>query len=205
VEKFDAFLLNTTINRQLVAAMIAFTFGQQKEYPTITIGRPSEVPIKDVVEAIADLGNMGLKVKASEIRERLQLTKPEDGDEVIGGAPAPAEKPVIPAPAKVLPADGFSQRPAWLGGLISRHSETPPDVLDALTTRLADDAAGAMHGLTERVRAEFHAATDMRDLANRLHKLTLPRAEFAEAMARGMALAEMVGQASLVEELRGQK
>jgi phage gp29-like protein len=205
VEKFDAFLLNVTINRQLVAPMIAFTFGPQKEYPTITIGRPNEIPIKDVVEAVADLGSMGLKVKASEIRERLGLSKPEDGDEVVGGAAAPVEKPVIPTPAKALPMDGFSQRPAWLGALISRHSEAPDDVLDALTTRLADDAAGAMHGLTEHVRVALHAATDMRDLASRLHDLKLPRAEFTEAMARGMALAEMVGQASLVEELRGQK
>ena len=43
---------------------------------------------------------MGFKVKAQEIRERLQLTKPEDGDEVIGGTPEPVPKPIIPSPAR---------------------------------------------------------------------------------------------------------
>ena len=205
VEKFDAFLIGTSVKRQLVVPMVMLTFGAQTEYPNAILGRPDEIPIKDIVEAVADLGSMGFKVKASEIRARLQLTEPEEGDEVIGGMPAPVEKPTIPTPAKALPIDGFSQRPAWLGSLISRHSEAPDDVLDALTARLADDAAGAMHGMTETVRLAFHAATDMHDLADRLHKLKLPRDAFADAMGRGMALAELVGQASLVEELRGQK
>jgi len=92
---------------------------------------------------------------------------------------------------------------------VSRHaanvgSETPDEVIELLTDRLAQEAAGAMAGLTEGVRAVFHNATDMRDLAARLHRLKLPPDEFGEAMARGLALAELVGQASLIEELRGQ-
>ena len=203
VEKFDAELLNTTIDQQLVIPMIAFTFGPQDAYPTVNIGRPSEVPIADVVTAVADLGGMGLKVKASEIRDRLQLTAPEDGDETIGGVPpAPEPVPTIPAPARVPAQDGFSQLP-WLMPRVSRHSETPDDVVNALTARVARDAAGALHGLTERVRAEMNSATSLHDLASRLHDLKLPRAEFAEAMARGMALANLAGQASVAEEIRG--
>lgn len=206
VEKFDAFLFNISINQQLIAPMISFTFGAQKKYPLVTIGRPTEVPIKDAVAAVADLGGMGLKVKASEVRDRLQFSHPEEGDEVVGGVPlAPVVKPDIPSPAVVLPADGQSQRLPWLSGLISRHTELPDDVLDALTNRLAEDAAGALHGLTERVRTVMNSATDLRDLAERLHDLKLPRAQFGEAMARGTALANLVGQASLIEELRGRR
>jgi phage gp29-like protein len=209
VEKFDAFLLNQTINRQLVAPMIAFTFGAQDAYPLITIGRPDEVPIKDVIAAVADLGNMGLKVKAAEIRARLQLEDPEDGDEVIGGVPpAPVVKPDIPSLAVTPPddAEGQSQRPGWLFNLISRHTqETPDDVVEALTARLAEDAAGAMHGLTERVRTVMMGAKDLHDLSAKLDDLKLPRAEFALAMTRGMVLANLAGQVSLVEELRGRK
>jgi hypothetical protein len=73
--------------------------------------------------------------------------------------------------------------------------------VEALTERLAEDAAGAMGGLLERVRQQFEQATDMSDLAHRIHALQLPPAEFAEAMSRGMALANLVGQASLVAEL----
>ncbi len=202
VERFDAGLLSNTINRQIVPAMVAFTFGPQKAYPVVTVGRPDEVPIRDVVDALADLGGMGLTAKASQIRARLQLDEPDDDDKIVGGVtPAPVPKPTIPAPARELPRDGFSQRP-WLSGLITLQSEAPPEVVEQLTQRLAEEAAGAMHGMTQRVRAEFDAATDIRDLAHRLHGLKLDPSDFAEAMARGLALANLVGQASLVEELR---
>jgi hypothetical protein len=55
--------------------------------------------------------------------------------------------------------------------------------------------------LSPAARAQFDAATDMRDLAHRLHNMKLPTDQFADAMARGMALAHMVGQAELLDEL----
>ena len=199
VENFDAGLLKTTLDRQVVAAMIAFTFGPQDRYPTLTIGRPEAVPLKDVIDAVADLGGMGLTVKASQLRELLQLEEPGATDETVGGIPpAPEPKPDIPRPA-VEPPDMNARR--WLGLNILTQSQAEPEVLDALTARLAEDAAGALHGLTETVRQAFHQAADLRDLAKRLHGLKLDAAEFAEALARGMALSNLVGQAAVVEEL----
>ena len=105
VEKYDAFLLSTALNRQIVRAMVAFTFGPQDEYPVLVIGRPDEIPIRDIVDALADLGPLGLKAKASEIRARLQLSEPEERDEMVGGTPAPVDKPTISRPAVQLPKD----------------------------------------------------------------------------------------------------
>ena len=200
VERFDGGLLANSITRQIVQPMVAFTFGPQADYPRVVIGEPDRVPLTDVVEAIADLGGMGLKVKASQIRERLQLDEPKDGDEIIGGPPAQVPKPDIPAPVRMLPADGHAARP-FLGRLISQHAAHGPDALEALTDRLAQDAAGALAGMTAQVRHQFDVASDMHDLAARLHRLNLPIEQFAEAMARGMALAHMVGQAELLDEL----
>lgn len=206
VERHDAMLLGVTLNRQIVPAMVSFTFGPQKKYPTITIGRPDLVPLKDVVDAIADLGAMGLKVKAAQIRERLQLDEPAAGDDVIGGvAPPPAPKPDIPKPAVTLPPDGAdTNAQRWLGALTVLQSEAEPEVIDQLVARLAEDAAGALHGLTGQVRHAFDQARDMQDLVHRLRALKLKPDELAEAMARGMALAEIVGQAAVVQELHGQ-
>ena len=199
VERFDAFLLKISIDRQIIPAMIAFTFGPQKAYPTVTIGRPDLVPLNDLISGIADLGAMGLKVKASQIRERLQLEDPAEGDEIVGGAPEPEPAPEIPRPVKVPPIDLNARR--WLGGLSLLSSEAEPEITDRLTARLAEDAAGAMHGLTDAVRRVFDQATDMRDLSRRLSRLNLKPDDLAEAMARGMALANLVGQAAVVEEM----
>jgi phage gp29-like protein len=212
VEKFDAALLEHSIKQQLVVPMIAFTFGPQADYPDIRIGRPNEIPLKDLIAGVADLGPLGLKVKASEIRERLQLTAPDDDDtDVIGGAAIPVAKPAIPGLSVTPPAAQEANARSWLGDLIERHSvlgaltrdEAPPDVVEQLTARLAEDAAGAMAGLTKIVRHQFEEAASLNDLVHRISRLDLPQAEFAEAMARGMALANLVGQASLMDELRG--
>ncbi len=202
VEKFDAFKLNTTINRQLVPLIISLTFGPQEEYPLITIGRPDEVPLGDLVESITNLGALGLTVKAAQVRERLGMDPPEDDDELIGGMPAAVPKPPHPTPARSMVPDAFAARPGGLfSGLITRHAEAPDELMDALTNRLAEDAAGALGGLTDQVRAAFMAAEDMHDLARRVARLDLSSDQFADTMARGMALANMVGQASLVEEM----
>lgn len=194
VEKFDADLLSTSATRQLGQPMIAFTFGPQEKYPVLVVGQPERIPLKDFIAGAADFMDRGLRVKANQIRERLELDEPDEGDETIGGAP-PAT--TIHGPA-VTPPDNAQ---SFFGRLVTRHAVATPVVMDQLTERLAQDAAGALGGLTERVRHAFEQATDLHDLAQRVHALKLPKAEFAEAMARGMALAHLVGQAELVDEL----
>ena len=198
VERFDAELLSNSINDQIIQPMIAFTFGPQLQYPTLLIGRPDEVPLNDVLSGVANLAGLGLKVKSSEVRDRLGLTKPEGEDETIGGVPDTPPKPIaIPKPEQTSQA----QRP-FLGELLTLQAEAPPELVELMTQRLAEDAAGAMAGMTDAIRAQFDQAHDLHDLAHRLAGLKLPQAEFVEAMTRGAALATLVGQASLVAEMR---
>ncbi len=213
VERADARLLAATLNRQIVQTMVALRFGPQARYPRLVIGRPDEVPLKEVVDAAARLGPLGLKLPAAEIRARLQMGTPAEGDEVIGGLRDP-QAPPSEAGAYDPPADGggddalnslFASAP--LGGALTRvmrNSAARPELLDRMTDRLARDAAGALAGLTDAVRAEFNAATSLHDLAARLHALKLDGAPFAEAMARGMALAQMAGRAEVLEEIEHQ-
>ena len=74
--------------------------------------------------------------------------------------------------------------------------------LAALDARMAREAAGALAGMTAQIREAFEAAHDMQDLAERLSKLKLNDEDFAQAMTRGMALANLAGQAALMDELR---
>jgi phage gp29-like protein len=188
IERADAKTLATTLRRQLVPNIIAFNFGPQEKYPRLMIGRPDELPIKDFVNGFDIFAKHGGKAKASEVRNRLGLSEPGAKDEVIGGV----------RPSQGAPGDGLE----IARQLVSRHASAPdPAIVDRLQTRLAEDAAGALSGMVEAVRAEMDAAADLTDLAERLAALKLPEAEFAEAMARGLALAHLAGQAALLDEI----
>ncbi len=199
VERFDAGLLATTLTQQLVAPMVAFTFGPQKRYPILMIGQPDQVPLNEFFPGVAAMIDRGLTVRAREVRERFGLSAPEPGDELLGPKTdlAPGETP-LGAPA----AEDQAAR-SLLGRLAHLHAEQHPEVVDALTERMAAEAAGALGGLTDRVRREFERATDLHDLAERLARLQLPRTEFAAAMARGLALAHIAGRADVLAEIGG--
>jgi phage gp29-like protein len=198
VERYDAGLIATSLTRQIVQPMIALTFGPQPRYPTIMVGRPDEVPLTELVPALASLGPLGLTVPVAEVRERLQMRPPEGDEEVLGGTPTP---PHTPIPVEPSPGPEAMSRRLLAPRLLTQHAARHEDAIDALTARMAADAQGALAGLTGQVRAAVEAATDLRDLSDRLTALHLDHATFQEAVARGMALAHLVGQAELLDEI----
>jgi phage gp29-like protein len=87
----DATQLEKTLNRDLVIPYVRFNFGEQAIYPRLVLRKVEAQDITLVVDSVQKLGSLGLSVKAAEIRNLLGLSKPEDKDEVIGGAPALVE------------------------------------------------------------------------------------------------------------------
>lgn len=199
IERADAKMISATLTRQLVPLLISLNFGPQARYPRIMIGRPDEVPLKDIVEALDKLGTQGLTVEVSELRDRLGFSEPAPDAEIIGGRPPAPEPPVPASPGPPVPA-GLDQ----LRHLVSRHASAPePDLVEELTATLAEDAAGAMAGLTAEIRAAFDAASDLNDLADRLSRMSLDPKALADALGRGLALAHLSGRAALLDEIGG--
>ncbi len=217
VEQFDAMLISGSVNQKIIPAMIAFTFGPQSGYPTIVIGTPEQVPLSDVIAAVADLGAFGFRVKADEIRDRLQLTKPEEGDEVLEPPPAPAagdpNDPLASTDLKIKANPHPTINPSsdsralmtgkLFGKLIALHTAAGEPLLDALEARLAHDAGAALGQMAGQVQACFAQAEDFDDLAKRLRKLDLDDTAFQTAIMQGLALANLAGQAELLDEITG--
>lgn len=197
IERADAMLSSATVTHQIARRIIDFNFGPQDFYPSVLIGRPDEVPIAILVDAVQKLGPLGLRVEASQVRDRLGLSEPATGAEVeiIGGRQAP---PAAPAPG------GPPALPAQLQRLLSRHASQPEaDIADALTDRVALDAQGALAGLVDQVREAMAASSDMVDFGRRLAAMELDATELAKVLGQAMSIAHLAGQAAVLDELQG--
>lgn len=201
IERDDAGMVTATLNRQLVPNMIAFNFGPQDRYPHIRVGRPDEVPLKEFSEAFDKLARHGLTAEESFLQDRMGIPKPRAGAVLVGGRPAVTP---VPAAAETQPSARQSASTSIFDNLFkSAHQRAEPeDLVEILGKRLDQEAAGAMSGLVEEVRKALMDASDLRDAAERLAKLDLAPDDLAEAMARGMALAHLAGQASLIDDLK---
>ena len=87
IEKADAKQLGATLTRDIAVPLVLLNRGPRKLYPRIRIGREARGDPGQLAEALAKLAPLGLRVKAQEIRERLDLAEPGDDDEVLGGVP----------------------------------------------------------------------------------------------------------------------
>jgi phage gp29-like protein len=199
IERADARAASTTIKRQLIRQIVAFTFGPQEFYPDFRIGRPDELPLEQVVNALDKLVPLGLKVEASQVRDRIGFTEPAEGAEILAAR--------TPAPPGSLPPPGREAAELdQLRHLVSRHASAPePEFVDRLTERAAEDAAGALAGLTGAVKEAFDAASDLPDLADRLGRLELDPGALADAMGRVIALSHLTGRAALLDEISGER
>ncbi|MBB3947227.1 phage gp29-like protein [Rhizobium skierniewicense] len=195
IERSDALETSGTFNAQLIPNMVAFNFGPQDHYPTLAIGRPDEVPIDVFSSAFEKLGPLGLTADAGWMRDRLGIPAPKTDAEIVGG------RPVAPAPVKEEKTQPTKH--ALDRVFASAHSRTQPNIMDALTDRLEQEASEAMNGMIEKVRNVLMQATDLADAGRRVATLGLSADELAEAMARTMTLAHLAGQAALVDDLAG--
>lgn len=210
IERADARMLRRTLTRQLIQTIIAFNFGPQDAYPRLQIGRPEEIPLQQVIDGVARLVPLGLRVEQGDMRDRLGLKDPDDDAELLGppaAKPAPAasaaKPPMPPEPSEEEDDDTEEDGAPALNAIRRRAAQQleTPEAVASLAARMGQDADGALAGLTDAVRAEIEAATDMRDLANRIARMQLDPKALAEAMGRGMAIAHLAGQAALLDEL----
>ncbi len=186
IERADARMISATVNQQIIPNMVAFNFGPQDYYPKVSIGRPDEVPLNVFADAFDKMAGHGLTADASWVRTRMGIPPPKDGDENIGGRPIQNEPPAV------------SQH---IRQLMQHRGHHIPDLADRLTERLSRETAGAMAGLTDEIRAVFMESDNLVEAGERLAAMQLDPDALSDAMARGLALSHLAGQAALIEEI----
>lgn len=222
IERADASLLSATISQQLVARMVAFSFGPQDEYPKLRIGRPDEVPLDTLIKVVQFAGPQGLKFPAQPFYDRMGMEAPQEGDSVFGMvAQAQPVQPahVLPAqdrPAQVMPPRDPNPTPASpqaadqqeitlhtrLGKLLSRHVRADgTHIINLMTQRLVRDAEAGLAQMTDAVRAEVEKAGSMDGLKTRLKDMDLPHDQFQQAMQVALMVSELAGEAMVLDEM----
>jgi phage gp29-like protein len=159
IERSDAKQLAATINRDLVKPLIDLNFGAGP-YPQIVIGREDPVDTKALMEGVKSFVEMGGRVGATVIADRLGIPDPADGEQLLTAPKSAAPtNPVSGAPAQ--PAGPFPPElaaTALLGPLKASYEALSTgasgadggggakDDIDALVAMMTDEGWQAVLG-----------------------------------------------------------
>lgn len=176
-----------TLNRDLVRPWVDLEHGPQKAYPRLKIGRPTKEDTDGLVKALDVLVPLGMRVQASEIRDKFGLSEPDAGAEILG-QPVPVEQKRIDQPSlRLLQAlQAATTRPA------PTASASLP--VDAIADRLAEDTRPEMAGWLEEIEAMMAAASDLGEFSEML-KAAYPQLD-GQRMADRIADARMAAVAA---------
>ena len=192
----DAKQMRGTLSAQLVRPFVDLNFGPQKRYPKLCIEKKEPEDLKSLSESLPPFIDRGLKIQASEIRDKFGLTEPEDGAELLepqsgGGGFSPA------GPA--APADGNPPPTAQATG---RNAAGAPagedDSMDELAGADLGDWEPILDPVMEPVRLLVQDAKSLEDLKARLPEVlaSMNSAELVERLAEAAFKARGQGDAT---------
>lgn len=81
----DAKQLAATINQQLIKPFVNFHFGEQKTYPQLSFYISEEEDLTALVDGVAKLVPLGLKVPQGFLRSKLGIPEPQEDEELLTG------------------------------------------------------------------------------------------------------------------------
>jgi phage gp29-like protein len=188
IETADCKSVSATINRDLIRPWMDLEFGPGRKYPRLVIARPKQEDVKQLTESLAALVPLGLRVQASEVRDKLGLSEPDAGSEVL----QPAPKPEQPAPAAM--ALQSAQPPA--------KPAADPHPAALIAAAMATKAVPAVGQMVASIETMLEKARDLGEFRDMLMSAypDLPVDTLAKVMSQGIASALAAGRSDLVEE-----
>lgn len=181
IERADAKALSGVINRDLVRVWIDLEHGPQKRYPRIKIARPDEEDLDQLSNSLSRLVPLGLRVQASEVRDRFGLAEPEEGSEILGSASHETH------PSKEATSQALQQ--------MQREAERPEDAMGAAAHDAAEPALGS---LVDRVRGIVSGADSLEQAQAALEAAAgsaVAPADLVSSIRQAILLAWLAGEA----------
>lgn len=155
----DCKQLAATINRDLIRPFVDLNFGPQDRYPTVELPVPDPEDVAALSQALGVLVPLGLKVKQTEIREKLALSDPAPEDELLG-QPAATDTPTAaekkPETKTASDDKDTKAKVAALSAIVADHKRA---CKCAACTSLLAAEAGQVDGM-EELDALFASAMD---------------------------------------------
>lgn len=129
IERADAKQIAAAVNRDVVRPYIDLNYGPQKVYPKIKIGRPEQVDVPVVIDAIEKLVPLGLNVSQKTARKLIGVEEPEEGEELL--VVTVAAQPTVQTPEKKPDEDDDEKA-------LAKAKSDALDPMTALINELAD-------------------------------------------------------------------
>lgn len=189
IERADGRQLAATLRRDLAGPLVTLNFGPGVRTPIIRIGRPETEDLALMVSAVKDLGPQGLKVSASELRDKLGFSDPDPDEEVIGGRPDVAKDGMT---KDTPPPTATAAHKA-----LASEQNADPDDVDRLVDSMLADFAELATPTVEAVIAAAKDATGPDDFLARLAGLAGAdgMAALQGALARGQFIGRVAARA----------
>lgn len=179
----DARAVSATINRDLVRAFVDLNFGVQEVYPRLVIEVPEPEDTKLLIDNAVALMGAGVRFKAAELRGKLGFSDPEEGDEVVGGAPA-AAPPVPPARNRAAHS-------------LALNREQGEDLLTGTLDDMLSDWEEVAGGMEAAIAGAIDGADSYEAVLDRLPQALrqMPTAVLIDTLVKGMFKARAIGDA----------
>ncbi|MCX7284395.1 MAG: DUF935 domain-containing protein [Novosphingobium sp.] len=198
IETADCKAVSAVLNRDLVRPWMDIQFGPSKSYPRLVIARPKQEDIKQLTESLKVFVPMGLKVQASEIRDKLGLSDPDEGAEVLH------------APSEALPPAGDTVPPVRVPPVPALQSQQAPKSTPAhpaaqIAVAAAGQSAAAIEAMVAAIETMLGKASDLGEFRLMLASAfpDIDASQLAQSVAQSIAVAHLAGRSDLVEESDG--
>ncbi|MEZ8655698.1 DUF935 domain-containing protein [Vibrio splendidus] len=176
IAKWDARQLEACVNEYLVKPYVILNWGVQERYPKVRIRVPEPEDLKMLVDSLKPMIESGMRVSASEVREKFGLREPTDDEDVL--------MPASAVLAQNLPATNRDKSKV----AINRISKTAEAEMNDLTDEAMSDWEEVAEDFMNPIIELANASDSYETFLEKLPELqeTLGADVFVEQMAQYM-------------------